>query len=41
MDGMVNPLLESFGESPKAYVKNSSSSPANLKGKENTDLPSV
>ena len=32
--GMVNPLLESFGESPKAFV-------TNLKGKENPDLPSV
>ena len=38
---MANPLLESFGESPKAWVTNSSRPPANLKGKENPDLPSV
>ena len=39
--GMANPLIESFGESPKACVTNSSCPPANLKGKENPDLPSV
>ena len=39
--GMANPLLESFGESSKACVINSSHPPANLKGKENPDLPSV
>jgi hypothetical protein len=38
---MADPLLESFGESPKACMTNSSRSPANLKGKENPDLPSV
>jgi hypothetical protein len=38
---MANPLLESFGESPKACVINSSRPPANLKRKENPDLPSV
>jgi hypothetical protein len=38
---MANPLLESFGEPPKACVTNSSRPPANLKGKENPDLPSV
>ena len=39
--GMANPLLESFGRSPKACVTNSSCPPANLKGKENPDLSSV
>ena len=34
-------MLESFGESPKAWVTNSSRPPANFKGKENPDLPSV
>jgi hypothetical protein len=34
-------LLESFGESPKACVTNSSRPLVNLKGKENLDLPSV
>ena len=38
---MANPLLESFGESPKASVIISSHPLANLKGKENPDLPSV
>ena len=37
----ANPLLESFGESPKACVTNSSYPPVNLKGKENPNLPSV
>ena len=37
---MANPLLESFGEPPKACVTNSSRPLANLKGKENLDLPS-
>ena len=37
----VNPLLERFRESQKACVTNSSRPPANLKGKENPDLPSV
>ena len=36
---MANPPLESFGESPKAYVINSSCPPANIKRKENPDLP--
>ena len=36
---MANPPLESFGEFPKAYVINSSCPPANIKGKENPDLP--
>ena len=39
--GMANPLLDSFGKSPKACVTNSSHPPANLKGKENPDLPLV
>ena len=34
-------MLESFGESPKACVTNSSRPPEKLKGKENPDLPSV
>ena len=34
-------MLESFGESPKACVINSSRPPEKLKGKENPDLPSV
>ena len=38
---MANPVLESFGESPKACVTNSSRPPEKLKGKENPDLPSV
>ena len=38
---MANPMRESFGESPKACVTNSSHLPASLKGKENPDLPSV
>ena len=38
---MANPLLESFREAPKAWVMNSSYPPANLKGKETPDLPSV
>ena len=38
---MANPLLESFGEPPKACVTNSSCPKANLKGKENPELPSV
>ena len=39
--GMANPLLESFGKSPKVCVINSSHPPTNLKGKENPDLPSA
>ena len=31
---MANPLLESFGEPPKACVTNSNQPPANLKKKE-------
>ena len=38
---MANPVLESFGESPKACVTNFSRPPEKLKGKENPDLPSV
>ena len=38
---MANPVLKSFGESPKACVTNSSRPPEKLKGKENPDLPSV
>ena len=38
---MANPVLESFEESPKACVTNSSRPPEKLKGKENLDLPSV
>ena len=38
---MANPVLESFGESQKACVTNSSRPPEKLKGKENPDLPSV
>ena len=38
---MANPVLESFGESPKACVTNSSRPPEKLKGKENPDLPLV
>ena len=38
---MANPVLESFGESPKACVTNSSRPSAKLKGKENPDLPLV
>ena len=38
---MANPVLESFGESPKACVTNSSRPPEKLKEKENPDLPSV
>ena len=34
---MANPLLESFGESPKACVTNSNRPPANLKGKANPE----
>ena len=34
-------MLESFGESPKACVTNSSRPPEKLKGKENPDLPLV
>ena len=34
-------MLESFGESPKACVTNSSRPSEKLKGKENPDLPSV
>ena len=37
----ANPQLESFGESRKACVTNSNRPPMNLKGKGNTDLPSV
>ena len=40
-NGMANPLLESFGEPPKACMTNSSCPPANFKGKENPDLPSI
>ena len=36
---MANQMLESFGESPKACVTNSSSPPEKLKGKETPDLP--
>ena len=36
---VANLLLESFGESPKTCVTNSSHPPANLKGKGNPDLP--
>ena len=39
--GMANPLLESFEESPNACMINSSRRPANFKGKENPELPSV
>ena len=38
---MANPVLESFRESPKACVTNSSRPPEILKGKENPDLPLV
>ena len=38
---MTKPLLDSFGESPKACVTNSSHPPEKLKVKENPDLPSV
>ena len=38
---MANTLLESFEEPPKACMTNSSRPLANLKGKENPDLPSV
>ena len=38
---MANPLLESFGEPPKAHVANYSHPPPNLKGKGNPDLPSI
>ena len=38
---MANPVLESFGESPKACVTNSSYPPEKLKGKEYPDLPLV
>ena len=38
---LANPLLESFGESPKACVTNSSHPPAKHKGKENLDMPLV
>ena len=38
---MANPVLESFGESPKACVTNSSHPPEKLKSKENPDLQSV
>jgi hypothetical protein len=38
---MADPLLESFGESSKACMTNSSRPLANLKGKENPHLPSV
>ena len=38
---IANPLLESFGEPPKACVTNSNSPPANLKGKGNPDMPQV
>ena len=38
---LANPLLESFGESPKTCVTNSSRPPANLIGKGNPNLPSV
>ena len=37
----ANPMLESFEESPKACMTNSSFPSANLKGKENRDLSSV
>ena len=37
----ANPLLQSFGESPKASVTNSSRPLTDLKGKGNPDLPSV
>ena len=40
-NGKTNPLLESFGESPKACVTHSSHPLANFKWKENPDLPSV
>ena len=38
---LANPVLESFGESPKACVTNSSCPPEKLKEKENPYLPSV
>ena len=38
---MANPVLESFRESPKACVTNSSRPLEKLKGKENPDLPTV
>ena len=38
---LANTLQESLGESPKTWLTNSSRPPANLKGKENPDLPSV
>ena len=38
---MANPLLESFGESPRIWVINSSRPPTDLKGKGNPNLPSV
>ena len=38
---MANPVLESFRESLKACVANSSRPPEKIKGKENPDLPSV
>ena len=38
---MANPVLESFRESPKASMTNSSRPTKKLEGKENPDLPSV
>jgi hypothetical protein len=38
---MAKPLLETFKEPPKACVTNFSHPAANLKGKENPDLPLV
>jgi hypothetical protein len=38
---VANPLLESFGEPPKAFVTNTSRPPANIKGKGNPNLPLV
>ena len=38
---VTNPLLESFGEPPKACVTKFCCPPAKLNGKGNTDLPSV
>ena len=37
----ANPLLESFGETPRICVTDSSRPLTDLKGKENPDLPSV
>ena len=38
---MANPLLESFGEPPRIRLTNSSRPLTGLKGKGNSDLPSV